>query len=151
MSSLVYLLDTSILLHMSRGDAFGKYVRGAFDLDNLIYRPLVSIVTHGEIWVLADRNKWGENKRAECRRILGHVLTEDLGQDEILNAYVTVNRVAAQHPGGKYNLGDNDLWIAATAAATGAVLLTTDKDFRIFHPDHVTVTWIDPADFGAGS
>ena len=26
-------------------------------------------------------------------------------------------------------IGDNDTWIAATAAATGALLLTTDKDF----------------------
>jgi tRNA(fMet)-specific endonuclease VapC len=26
-------------------------------------------------------------------------------------------------------LGKNDVWIAATAAATGALLLTNDKDF----------------------
>jgi tRNA(fMet)-specific endonuclease VapC len=32
----------------------------------------------------------------------------------------------------------NDLWIAATAVATGATLVTTDKDF-----DHLEGLWPD--------
>ena len=42
-------------------------------------------------------------------------------------------------------MGDNDVWIAATAAAAGAYLLTTDKDFDHLHPTYVQREWIDPA------
>ena len=38
----------------------------------------------------------------------------------------------------------NDLWIAATAKALDAHLVTTDKDFDVLHPDHLRRTWIDP-------
>ncbi|HET8774302.1 MAG TPA: PIN domain-containing protein [Thermoanaerobaculia bacterium] len=40
-------------------------------------------------------------------------------------------------------LSDNDLWIAATAAATGAHLVTTDKDFDPLHPKQIRRTFID--------
>lgn len=33
-----------------------------------------------------------------------------------------------------HNTGENDLWIAATAKATGAVLLTCDDDFAWMSP-----------------
>lgn len=43
-------------------------------------------------------------------------------------------------------LGKNDLWIAATAAMTGAVLLTTDKDFDPLHQEGLLRrVWYDPA------
>ncbi len=41
-------------------------------------------------------------------------------------------------------MGNNDAWIAATAAAAGAHLLTTDKDFDHLHPDLVQREWINP-------
>ena len=37
------------------------------------------------------------------------------------------------------------LWIASVARATGATLLTTDKDFDHLHPTHLQRVWIDPA------
>lgn len=150
MTSPLYLLDTSIILHLARGRELGRYLRTVFELDSLILRPLISIVSHGEMWVLADRNNWGAQKRAECGRILQSLVTEDLGDQSILDTYVELSRAAQKNPGGARELGDNDLWIAATAKAAQAVLLTTDKDFRIFHPDYLTVTYIDPAQFRAG-
>ena len=44
--------------------------------------------------------------------------------------------------GGGHNTKDNDLWIAATAKATGAVLLTCDHDFDWLNPATITVYWI---------
>lgn len=41
-------------------------------------------------------------------------------------------------------MGDNDLWIAATAKVTGALLLTTDKDFDHLYPVHLQRDWINP-------
>jgi tRNA(fMet)-specific endonuclease VapC len=42
-------------------------------------------------------------------------------------------------------LGKNDLWIAATATATGARLLTTDRDFDALDPLFLSRDWIDPS------
>lgn len=41
----------------------------------------------------------------------------------------------------------NDLWIAAAANATGAVIVTTDTDFNHLQPDFLTVDWINPDQF----
>ena len=43
-------------------------------------------------------------------------------------------------------IGDNDIWIAATARATGACLLTTDRDFDFLHGRHIRREWIVPKD-----
>ena len=42
-------------------------------------------------------------------------------------------------------MGKNDIWIAATAAVTGARLLTTDKDFDHFSGVYLERDWLDPA------
>jgi tRNA(fMet)-specific endonuclease VapC len=42
-------------------------------------------------------------------------------------------------------MGNNDVWIAATAAAASAWLLTTDKDFDHLHPALIRREWIAPA------
>ena len=42
-------------------------------------------------------------------------------------------------------MGKNDLWIAATASAATATLLTTDKDFNHLPSSLLTCQWIDPA------
>lgn len=62
MTAHPYLLDTNVLLHLIRGGDLGRYISITFDLANTVHRPLVSIVTHGEIWALADRNSWGTDK-----------------------------------------------------------------------------------------
>jgi tRNA(fMet)-specific endonuclease VapC len=50
-----FLLDTSVLLHLVRGKQLGLYIDKTFDLSHAVHRPLVSIVSHGELWVLAGR------------------------------------------------------------------------------------------------
>jgi predicted nucleic acid-binding protein len=42
------------------------------------------------------------------------------------------------------SIEQNDMWIAATATASGAHLLTTDKDFDPLYPAYLDRTWIDP-------
>lgn len=41
-------------------------------------------------------------------------------------------------------VSDNDVWIAATAKAANASLLTTDRDFLHLHPHYVFVHYVDP-------
>lgn len=144
MTARPFLLDTSVLLHLLRGRDLGRYINITFDLANVVHRPLVSIISHGEIWVLADRNGWGERKRTALVRMLDSLVTVDLDDQAILDAYVEVSRACQTVRKGARVLGDNDLWIASTTKAAYAVLLTTDRDFLHLHPDHCLVHWIDP-------
>ncbi len=48
-------------------------------------------------------------------------------QTAIIDKYAEIHSYLVES--GK-NVGDNDVWIAATAAAASALLITTDKDFE---------------------
>jgi tRNA(fMet)-specific endonuclease VapC len=145
MSGNPYLLDTSVILNLVRDNELGKYIMARFGLEDMVHRPLICVVTVGEIWALADRRRWEPRKREFVKKVLETMVVLDLNHEAILNGYVEMDRASHAAPQGARNLSDNDLWIAATARATGAVLLTSDKDFLHFHPDHCFVQYIDPA------
>ena len=44
-------------------------------------------------------------------------------------------------------IGDNDLWIAATASSLKATLFTLDKDFLVFNGVFLDVIYIDQEQF----
>jgi predicted nuclease of predicted toxin-antitoxin system len=58
---------------------------------------------------------------------------------DVVDAYEDLTVVDLQ---GGHNTKDNDLWIAATAKATDAHLLTCDHDFDWLNPAIITVHWI---------
>ena len=138
-----YLLDTSVLLLLVRAGGIGNSLRSAYRLDDPIMRPLVSIVSHGEIRVLADRNRWGPDKQKTLQDLLDSLATVRIDAQAIVDAYVELALVSQRHAEGARAISDNDLWIAATTKAAGAVLLTADKDFLHFHPQHLAVEFID--------
>lgn len=76
--------------------------------------------------------------------MLNNVVTIDIGQPGIVEAYVEVELASQAAKGGKRNMQDNDIWVAATAKATDSVLLTTDKDFDHLDPSVIRREWIDP-------
>jgi tRNA(fMet)-specific endonuclease VapC len=133
----LYLLDTNILLALVRGDALGERIQARYKLRMLRQRPLVAIVSHGEIWVLAKRNGWGDVKRRVLREALANLVTVDINHTAVIDTYVELDIVSQQHPDGARNMGKNDLWIAACARAAGAMLLTTDDDFEHLVPNHL--------------
>lgn len=104
----------------------------------------MSIVSHGEIWVLADRNTWGQEKREALSVMLDNMVTIDLNDRTVIQAYVDVERASQNLAVGSRILSNNDLWIAACTKAADAILLTTDKDFLHLHPVQCVVTYIDP-------
>lgn len=59
MNDRLYLLDTSILLALLRGGVLGRHIGERYRLRSASQRPFISIVSHGEIRVLARRNGWG--------------------------------------------------------------------------------------------
>ncbi len=143
----LYLLDTTILLALIRGRDLGRYLNHTFalsDVTNTTNVPLISVVSHGEIWAMAERNRWGDKKRQTLSKMLGELVTLDLNDRSIVEAYVEVEKKNHSHPKGARVLSDNDKWIAATARAASAVLLTTDQDFIHLNPDVCAVHYVDP-------
>lgn len=108
---------------------------------------VTSVVCQGEILALAEKRGWSGKKRTELASLLAKVPTLDISKQAVLNAYALIDAwthgksVTAPHdaspPKPAVSMGKNDLWIAATAHASKATLLSTDKDF-----DHLNDVWL---------
>ena len=122
----LYLLDTNVVLALVRGKALGAFIDSTFGLSTAKRRRAISVVTHGEVRVLASRNGWGEAKLAALQGALDALVTVDVNVTEVIDAYVEIDIYSQRHPDGARNMNKNDLWIAACAKASGATLLTTD-------------------------
>lgn len=145
MSERLFLLDTNVVLALVRGKGLGRHVDASFRLSASKRRPLVSVVTHGEVRVLASRSGWGDAKLHSLQAALDGLITLDIHLAEVIDAYVAIDLYSQRLRGGARNMGKNDLWIAACAKAAGATLLTTDRDFSHLVPAVVSVEYIDPA------
>ena len=119
----LFLLDTSVIIHLVRGTEVCQRILRSYDLIHCQPRPLVCVVSLAEVRVLAAVNHWGERKRQALERTLQSLVVVDIH--------------ARQHPMGARHMGKNDLWIAACAAAADAFLLSTDDDFEHLIPDQV--------------
>lgn len=134
------LLDTNVLVHLARGKAAGRWIDAQYHLRNRSERPLISIVTVGEIRRIALRNAWGPKKMQFAEQLVTELVVVDI-DDDILHRYAQIGSRLAK---GR-TIGDNDVWIGATASAKGAILLTTDRDFDSLPPDDIERVFIDPA------
>ena len=143
--SELYLLDTNVVLALVRGKTLGAFIESKFGLSESKRRQLISVVTHGEVRVLASRSAWGKAKRDALQSALDGLVTVDVHVAEVIDAYVEIDIYSQRHAAGARNMGKNDLWIAACAKASGATLLTTDKDFDHLSPGLLTVKYIDPS------
>ena len=132
----IITLDTNTLIHWVRQDSTGQYLLQTYSLDQRTDRPLVSTIVEGEIRGLAKCWKWGDKKLKRLDDILSELVRVDAGLHDIVLAYADLYE--ADQSGG-HNTGENDLWIAATAKAAGAVLLTCDDDFGWMNPDQLRV------------
>lgn len=145
---LRFLLDTNMLLGFTRRAPWAQWAYDAYDLGNESTMVFTSVICRGELLALAEKNGWGAGKRETLVEVLNRFPTVDLNRDPILNHYAeldtwTHGRPVADGmrpvpPKPAVSMKQNDLWIAATAVATGAALITTDKDF-----DHLDGIWLD--------
>ena len=145
MSESLYLLDTTVLLLLLRGGKRAARINEQHGLRDSRIRPLISIVTHGEIRVLAARNGWGDARVDALERTLAELVTVDIHHRDVIDAYVQIDLHSQAAPGGARNMGKNDLWIAARAKAADATLLTADGDFGHLAPSMVRVTTLLPS------
>lgn len=146
----LHLLDTNVLVAFLRAGALGQYIDETYRPRQAKFKPIISVVTAGELRSLARQLRWGPTKAAEIDKLVDNLVVEDINTPEILTAYAEIDHASLAC--GRL-MGKNDVWIAATAKVSGAVLLTTDKDF-----DHLAATsplarpeipvirliWIDP-------
>lgn len=141
MPPVLYLLDTNVLVHYVRGDEVWAEVRGRYRPFAAEPKPLISIVTAGELRSLALRNRWGRAKVEQMEFALGYFDEVFIDSRRLVDVYATLD---AHLQAGGHSLGKNDLWIAATAVVTGSRLLTTDRDFDPLAPELLSRDWIDP-------
>lgn len=143
-----YLLDTNLLLGFTRSADWAQWAYKEFDLGAETTMVFTSVICRGELLALAEKNGWGEAKRKSLVEVLNRFPTVDLNKDTILNHYAAldtwthgrtlVDTTRPDPPKPAVSMKQNDLWIAATAVATGATLMTTDKDF-----DHLNGLWLE--------
>jgi len=145
MANPLYLLDSNILVAFIRGQLRGQYIDRTYQLRGQPYKPLICAVTKGEILSLARQFGWGSAKhRALAQLLQNDVVSVDIDQPAVLDAYVEIEWFSLRYSGGARNMGKNDLWIAAATKATGATLLTTDTDFDHLHSAQLQRIYIDP-------
>jgi tRNA(fMet)-specific endonuclease VapC len=129
------LFDTNILVYGVRGNATWQAIKALCDPPMREPRPQISIVTEGELRSLIEQFGWDTIKRSQGMFLLSYFARMDINSENILDTYAKID-VYSKQTG--YTMGKNDLWVAATASATGAVLVTTDGDFD--HLDGVFLT-----------
>jgi len=144
-----YTLDTSILLFYVRDGDTRQFIEenyAPFDNGN---ESIISIVSVGEIMVLADVNNWGDRKLKLIQRLIDKLIIVELRYEDIIDKYIEIEKFNRNiHPsrkkvGSHIKMGKNDIWIAATAMATDSKLLTSDKGFKHLDGDLFEVIIID--------
>jgi predicted nucleic acid-binding protein len=129
-------LDTNVLVHWIRQNDTGIQLRNKFKLHERADRPIYSKIVEGELRALARVWNWGKDNLEMLDQILAELVRVDAGLPEVVKGYAEI--YAADKVGG-HNTGQNDMWIAATTKAAGAVLLTCDFDCVWMNPSLVAV------------
>jgi tRNA(fMet)-specific endonuclease VapC len=137
------LLDTNIVLHLARGDTVGRRIDAEHDLRGRKERPLVSVVTAGELDSIVRKWNWGQKKRQHVQELLLELVLVPVTQGRIVTAYGEIDHFTENVQKPARPMGKNDLWIAATAHVTGAALLTSDGDFDHLAPRFFRLVRVD--------
>jgi tRNA(fMet)-specific endonuclease VapC len=118
------LLDTNVALYLlpSRPNTYAELYRPHIEAKTVA----ISFVTVGELYVLAERNKWG---LASVLGLEAHlqssvVVPYDV---EVCRAYARL-KTGLKNPSGSARVIDsNDLWIAACAVRHAIPLITHNR------------------------
>ncbi len=129
-------LDTNVLVNWLRNNSTGQYLKEQYQLDTRVEKPLFSTVVEGELLGLARRWQWGEERLKQLAKLLDELVRFNSGMPAVVEAYA---ELYFQSSSTGHTTGENDLWIAASARAAGAVLLTNDNGFSWMHPNLVRI------------
>lgn len=135
------LLDTNVVLELLRKSPAGQRIDREFSLSGELGRNLICVVTAGELLALARRFGWGTAKIDLLTATLNELVVLDINDAVVWKAYAEIAEFTVRS--GR-TMGQNDLWIAATARAYDVPLLTTDRDFDHLNGKLLTVVWVNP-------
>jgi tRNA(fMet)-specific endonuclease VapC len=138
------VLDTTIVVHLARGRQIGKRIATDHDLLVRAERPIISIVSVGKILSLALKWRWGPKQTSVLQQLLRELLVLDLRRGEIAGHYARIDHFVERELKPAQRMGQNDMWIAATAVHLDAVLISADGDFRRLRDRFVELIEIDP-------
>lgn len=120
----ILILDTSVVVDVARNNRSGHAILETYSLRNRADRPLISIITTGEMLGIAKAQAWSSDKTRVLHELLSEFVKLEL-TPEVIEAYADLVALCRQQ---NHTMGQqNDMWIAATAKVTGAVLLTGDS------------------------
>lgn len=133
------LLDTNVLLGWMRETPETIAALAELRERSDIAKLATSVICKGEIWALAKSNGWGAAKRTRLRHLLASLPTFSINAPAVSDAYSSIQTwtrgKSVEAPGGEpplkpgITMGQNDLWIAATAHARNAPLVSADAAF----------------------
>ena len=133
------LLDTGLLLGLTRGASWAVRADADLDLSGAQTLAFTSAICRGELLALAEKRGWGADRRGRMNALLDLFPTVGINRPSILSAYAAIDawthgravESPANTPPPKpaVPMKQNDLWIAATANASEAVLVSTDRHF----------------------
>ncbi|MBI1763541.1 MAG: PIN domain-containing protein [Acidobacteria bacterium] len=127
----LFLFDTNLLVHLVRGDAMGEEIKAEYAPFTRDPKPLICVVTDGELRSLALQFGWGAPKLNQMEFVLGCFGRVPIELRDVLETYAALD---AHSKSQGIKMGKNDLWIAAAAYITGTRLVTTDDDFDHLNP-----------------
>lgn len=121
-------LDTNILVNICRGNKVGQRITKDQLLKQRQEKPLISVVTVGEALSLAKQFNWGAQRQGKLLKLMSELVIADIDNEEVLNNYAEIDHYLKKVIKPAHPIGKNDIWIAATAKAADAWLMTSDKD-----------------------
>ena len=127
MAAPAYLLDTGIVLIATRASNASKVIDAQFGLSASNFRPAICEVSVGELLAFANANHWGHKRKASLMERLKTSLILPISHPGVHRRWADMQ---SKLQGAGITVGQNDLWIAATASVTGLTVLSTDKDFK---------------------
>src|SRR5437763_9702487 len=87
----LYLLDTNILVHFVRGDAVWTRVRDRYQFLAADPKPLLSVVTEGELRSLAFQHGWWKLKLDQMEFALGYFDVVFIDSRPLVDAYAVID------------------------------------------------------------
>lgn len=129
MAAPAYLLDTGIVLLATRASNASKVIDAQFGLSASSFRPALCEVSIGELLAFANASHWGEKRKADLMERLNTSLILPISHPGVHKRWADMQSTLQ---GAGITVGQNDIWIAATASVTGLTVLSTDKDFKHF-------------------
>ena len=136
------LLDTRVLVRLIVGDKFGLAIDAHYGLRKLPDRPLIALASVAELRRRSLRRTtgWTSAQRNELEALLHEFVWVEPNNESVLSAYAGIG---AHLDDNLSAIPDVKLWVAASASAARAKLLTYDTDYRYIPDSLLSVEFIE--------